>query len=111
MAAWGQGSEAYRSLKEKYTTTMLDVAESYVPALRQGMFLCLAGTPVTYFRYTGRHLGLVGGYTQTRLRAPRQERYGLVNCTLVGDASFPGQSIAGVTVGAAMAVDTLLRRL
>jgi hypothetical protein len=41
---------------------------------------------------------------------PRQRCFGLDNCTLVGDHSFPGQSLAGVTVGAALAADRLLRR-
>jgi len=109
--AWRQSKEAYRSLKAEYTERVLNVAEGYVPGIRQGMDLCLAGSPVTYSRYTGRHLGLVGGYTQTQLRAPKQNLYGLKNCTLVGDSSFPGQSVAGVTVGATMAVDALLRRL
>jgi phytoene dehydrogenase-like protein len=109
--AWRQSKEAYRSLKAEYTERVLNVAEGYVPGIRQGMYLCLAGSPVTYARYTGRHLGLVGGYTQTQLRAPKQNLYGLKNCTLVGDSSFPGQSVAGVTVGATMAVDALLRRL
>lgn len=109
--AWGQGKEAYRSLKAEYTEAALNVAEGYIPGMRRGMDLCLAGSPVTYARYTGRHLGLVGGYTQTKLQAPKQNLFGLKNCTLVGDNSFPGQSVAGVTVGATMAVDTLLRQL
>jgi len=109
--AWTQGHDVYRRLKAEYTEKVLEVAETYVPGLRQGIDFCLAGTPVTYARYTGRHLGLVGGYTQTRLLAPRQKRYGLKNCILVGDHCFPGQSIAGVTVGAAIVVDGLLRRL
>jgi phytoene dehydrogenase-like protein len=109
--AWRQGKEAYQSLKAEYTEAALNVAAGYIPGMRQGMDFCLAGSPVTYARYTGRHLGLVGGYTQTRLRAPEQNLFGLKNCTLVGDNSFPGQSMAGVTVGATMAVDGLRRRL
>ena len=54
--------------------------------------------------------GLVGGYAQTSWLPLRQRRFGLDNCTLVGDHSFPGQSLAGVTVGAALAADRLLRR-
>jgi len=109
--AWQQGPRAYGDLKMEYTRRVLDLAEQYVPGLGRGIGLCLAGTPVTYARYTGRHLGLVGGYAQTRVWPPRQELHGLKNCTLVGDHCFPGQSIAGVTVGAALAVDRLMRRL
>jgi len=109
--AWNQGHEAYRIMKEEYAGKMLELAERYVPGLRQATDFSLAGTPVTYSRYTSRHLGLVGGYAQIGIRAPRQELYGLKNCTLVGDHCFPGQSIGGVTVGVALAVDGLLRRL
>lgn len=109
--AWRQGPDSYRGLKDQYTARVLDVAERYIPGLRRGLDLCLAGTPVTYCRHTGRDLGLVGGYAQTRLVPPHRDHHGLINCALVGDGSFPGQSIAGVTVGAALVVDSLMRRL
>ncbi|MBU1057536.1 MAG: NAD(P)/FAD-dependent oxidoreductase [Proteobacteria bacterium] len=106
-----RGKKEYSALKSLYTEKAMGLLYHYLPGLEDNIELSLAGTPVTYQRYTGRHLGLVGGYAQTGLLAPRQKRYRLKNCSLVGDHRFPGQSIAGVTIGAAMAVDHLLRRL
>jgi len=103
--------KSYEGLKKKYTDKIINTMTHYLGDCRGSIDLCLAGTPVTYARYTGRHLGLVGGYAQTGLFAPRQERYGLKNITFVGDHRFPGQSITGVTVGAAMVADSLLRRI
>ena len=56
------------------------------------------GEVESYDRLSSRHLGLVGGYAQTSWLPPRQRRFGLDNCTLVGDHSFPGQSLAGPMV-------------
>ena len=113
VAPWWQarnnGPEPYAALKRRYTEAALALIDHSLGSLPQAEPL-LAGTPVTYGRYTGRHLGLVGGYAQTGWLPPRQQRFGLGNCTLVGDHSFPGQSLAGVTVGAALAADRLLRR-
>jgi phytoene dehydrogenase-like protein len=115
VAPWWQarekGKEEYSALKSLYTEKVMDLLHHSLPGLEGNIEISLAGTPVTYQRYTGRHLGLVGGYAQTRLLAPRQQLYHLKNCTLVADHNFPGQSIAGVTVGAALAVDRVLRRL
>lgn len=105
----GSGPEAYAALKQRYTEAALTLIERVLGSRPQANPL-LAGTPVTYGRYTGRHLGLVGGYAQTSWLPPRQQRFGLSNCTLVGDHSFPGQSLAGVTVGAARVADRLLRQ-
>ena len=103
------GPEAYTLLKQRFTEAALDLVGQAIGGDLQPEVL-LAGTPLTYARYTGRHLGLVGGYAQTSWLPPRPQRFGLGNCTLVGDHSFPGQSLAGVTVGAALVADRLLRR-
>ncbi len=71
-----------------------------LPGLRQGIRLQLPGTPVTFERFTGRPWGMVGGFAQTSLFAARGPRTGLNNLWLVGDSIFPGQSTAGVTLGA-----------
>ena len=106
-----RGKEVYSTLKSLYIKRSMELIGHFLPDLKENIDLSLAGTPVTYQRYTGRYLGLVGGYAQTGLFAPRQRMYHLQNCSLVGDHHFPGQSIAGVTVGAALTVDRLLRRL
>jgi len=62
--------------------------------------LCLPGTPLTFQRFTHRPLGLVGGYPQTSLFNVRGPATGITNLWRVGDSIFPGQSTAGVTLGA-----------
>jgi phytoene dehydrogenase-like protein len=42
----------------------------------------------------------VGGFAQTSLFQARSPRTGIPNLRLVGDSIFPGQSTAGVTLGA-----------
>lgn len=62
--------------------------------------LCLPGTPVTFDFYTRRPRGMVGGFPQTSLFSARDPKTGITNLWLVGDSIFPGQSTAGVTLGA-----------
>jgi phytoene dehydrogenase-like protein len=54
---------------------------------------------------------MVGGFPQTSLFKVRGPRTGLPNVRLVGDSIFPGQSTAGVTVGAMRVVDDVLRAI
>lgn len=92
--------DAYAAYKQNYTERMLDQVERILPGFRQHLTLTLPGTPVTYQYYTGRHLGQVGGFPQTSLFKARGPRTGIANVRLVGDSIFPGQSTAGVTLGA-----------
>lgn len=105
-----RGRRNYDSLKKTYTDRLIKTMDHYLGDCSGNIDCCLAGTPVTYAKYTGRHAGLVGGYGQTSLFAPLKKRYGIRNITFVGDYRFPGQSVTGVTVGAAMAADNLLCR-
>ncbi len=91
---------AYAARREEYAERLLRAAEVALPELRRGIRLQLPGTPVTFERFTGRPGGMVGGFAQTSLLAARGPRTGLVNLWLVGDSVFPGQSTAGVTLGA-----------
>jgi len=74
------------------------------------MRLCLPGTPVTFQYYTRRPLGMVGGFAQTSLFAARGPQTGIDNLWLVGDSIFPGQSTAGVTLGAMRVAAEVLRQ-
>ncbi|NWF68851.1 MAG: FAD-dependent oxidoreductase [Chloroflexi bacterium] len=104
-------SAAYYARKAEYTERMLTMIERALPGFRRSITLTLPGTPVTYQHYTGRHLGMVGGFPQTSLFAVRGPRVGLVNLRLVGDSIFPGQSTAGVTLGALRVVRDVRRHL
>ncbi|MBK8985729.1 MAG: FAD-dependent oxidoreductase [Chloroflexi bacterium] len=95
----GNDEAAYRQRRDVYTTKLLNAAEQAVPGIGQAITLCLPGTPVTFQFYTGRPLGMVGGFAQTSLFKARGPGTGVGNLWLVGDSIFPGQSTAGVTLG------------
>lgn len=98
------GGAAYEARRQAYAEAMLGAAERALPGLRGAVRLRLPATPVTYAHWTGREAGMVGGFPQGSLWRARGPRAGLgrqlANLWLVGDSVFPGQSTAGVTLGA-----------
>jgi phytoene dehydrogenase-like protein len=96
----GRDYAAYEARRALYVEQLLAAAERAIPGLRQAITLCLPGTPVTFKRFTRRPQGMVGGFAQESLFAARGPATGLPGVWLVGDSIFPGQSTAGVTVGA-----------
>ncbi len=100
---WGlleHDEDAYYARKEQYAETFLNNVDTFIPGFKDGVTLKLPGSPVTYQYYTLRHMGMVGGFPQTSLFRTRGPRTGLPNLRLVGDSIFPGQSTAGVSLGA-----------
>lgn len=102
---------AYHARKGEYTERMLANIEHALPGFRKSVALVLSGTPLTYNFYTGRHLGMVGGFPITSLFRARGPHTGIANLRLVGDSIFPGQSTAGVTLGAMRVVADVQRNL
>ncbi len=102
---------AYADRKALYTEKMLTNIEQALPGFRASVDLILPGTPVTYQFYTDRHLGMVGGFPITSLFKVRGPRTGLPNLRLVGDSIFPGQSTAGVSLGAIRVAKDVQRNL
>lgn len=102
---------AYQARKEQYAERILAAIERVIPGFRASLALVMDGTPVTYQTWTHRHLGMVGGFPAVSLLRARGPRTGLPNVRLVGDSIFPGQSTAGVTVGAMRVAADVLRRL
>jgi C-3',4' desaturase CrtD len=96
----GLDKEEYAERKAALAEKTLNAAERALPGFRAATDLALTGSPRTYEFYTRRPLGMVGGFPQTSLLAARSPRAGLGNLWLVGDSIFPGQSTAGVTLGA-----------
>ena len=92
--------DAYYAQKDAYTETILSAIDAQFPGFRDGITLVMPGTPVTYNFYTDRHLGMVGGFPSTSLFKMRGPRTGIPNLRIVGDSIFPGQSTAGVSLGA-----------
>ncbi len=93
-------AELYQARKADYTERLLAAAETALPGLRRAVRFILPGTPASFEYFTGRPQGMVGGFAQTSLFAARGPHTGLANAWLVGDSIFPGQSTAGVTLGA-----------
>ncbi len=92
--------EGYFRRRDLYVERLIEAAERVLPSIRPAIHLCLPGTPITFQYYTRRPRGMVGGFAQASLFAARGPRVGLANLWLVGDSIFPGQSTAGVTLGA-----------
>ncbi len=92
---------AFEERKQVYLERLIDAATMALPKLKQHIRLALPGTPLTFERFTRRVDGMVGGFPQKSLWAswaPHASRDRAV--WLVGDSVFPGQSTAGVTLGA-----------
>lgn len=101
---------AYLERRTEYVARMLTAADRAIPGLNQAIELCLPGTPVTFDFYTRRPRGMVGGFPQTSLFGARGPKTGVPNLWLVGDSIFPGQSTAGVTLGAMRVAADVLER-
>jgi phytoene dehydrogenase-like protein len=106
----GPDEVAYETRRNAYAERLLAAAERAVPGLRAAVRLCLPGTPVTFQYYTRRPLGMVGGFAQGSLFAARGPYTGVPGVWLVGDSIFPGQSTAGVTLGAMRVAAEVVRR-
>jgi C-3',4' desaturase CrtD len=90
---------AFEERKQMYLERLIDAASLALPKLKQHIRLAMPGTPLTFERFTHRVQGMVGGFPQKSLWAgwaPSVDRA----VWLVGDSIFPGQSTAGVTLGA-----------
>lgn len=96
----GPSEQAYLDQREVYAERLISATESAIPGIRAAIRLKLPGTPVTFQNYTGRPMGMVGGFAQQSIFSARGPQTGIPNLWLVGDSVFPGQSTAGVTLGA-----------
>lgn len=106
----GADEEEYLKRRDAYTNRLLELAEVALPGISAAAELILPGTPVTFAFYTRRAGGMVGGFPQTSLFQSRGPDTGIPNLKLVGDSIFPGQSTAGVTLGAIRVVRQLLQQ-
>ena len=100
----------YEHLKSMYVERLLDAASHLLPDLRDNLNLVLPGTPVTFKRFTQRHMGWVGGFPQTSLFnniGPRLSN----KLWIVGDSIFPGQSTAAVSLGGLRVADSVIQEL
>lgn len=100
---------AYEARKAEYTQRLLTAAERALPGIGSSVQLSLPGTPASFEFFTRRPGGMVGGFPQTSLFNVRGPQTGLANVWLAGDSIFPGQSTAGVTLGAMRVARAILQ--
>lgn len=102
---------AYEGRRDDYTKRLLRAAEQALPGIGDAAELILPGTPVTFQTFTRRPGGMVGGFPQSSLFGVRGPHIGIPNVKLVGDSIFPGQSTAGVTLGAMRVAEDVLTEM
>jgi phytoene dehydrogenase-like protein len=98
---FGLERAAYRERKAAAGDCLLAAARRMVPDLDRRVRHQDLATPVTFKRFTGRALGMVGGVPQTPGRAnfgANSHRAGPDGLWLCGDTVFPGQGTIGVTL-------------
>lgn len=105
------GKAEYEERAEEYSEKLLRAAEQILPGIRKKIRLKLRGTPVTFQFFTRRQQGFVGGFPQHSILTANSPRLPVKNLWMVGDSIFPGQSTAGVTIGALRVAETILREL
>ena len=92
----------YEELKQHYTDTAIARLATYFD-LEDAIVYQEAGTPLTFWRYTAREKGYVGG---VGMRVSTFGPFGFANRTpianlwLVGDSTHPGEGTAGVSYSA-----------
>lgn len=96
-------NEDYEGLKQKFTEEAISHLNKYFYLKPETLIHVEAATPRTFYRYTGRDKGIVGGIGQ---RIPTFGPFGFANRTpipslwLVGDSTHPGEGTAGVSYSA-----------
>jgi C-3',4' desaturase CrtD len=108
---FAQDKTAYYERKEAYAERMIALVDRHIAGFKRSVALTLPGSPLTYEFYTLRPQGMVGGFPQRSLFTARGPRTGIPNLRLVGDSIFPGQSTAGVSLGALRVAADVQRHL
>ena len=96
--------------KENYIRAKIEISDFILETLSHRLEIektemqnIMTGSPKTFFRYTKRYRGLVGGIPHSLKRNPLDilfYRTPLKNFYCLGDNQFPGQGIASVVLGA-----------
>lgn len=105
---------AYVGAKHRLEQRLLDQLERALPNIRSGIEVLMSGTPKTFYNFTLRAGGTVGGFPQRRghanFRAPSHHT-DVDGLFLAGDTVFPGQGVLGVTVSGFNAARSAARYL
>ncbi|MBT1688632.1 phytoene desaturase family protein [Dawidia soli] len=103
IASWTDLPEGeYQAKKTAIASVLIGHATRVYPSLMLHHRVLEVGTPVTYQKYTRRHLGAVGGHKLSRKNANLHaipHDIGVKHLALAGDATWPGLgTVAGVMV-------------
>lgn len=97
-------SPRYRAEKAAMADRLIATAMLALPGLRSQLHYMQAGTPFSFWRYTHRHYGMVGGLPQhlssSGIFSLGPRAADVTGFWLVGDSTFPGQSTAAVSQSA-----------
>jgi len=98
-------AENYKEQKQKTQDEILELLFTTIPELRNfEKTAFMSGTPKTFYKYTNREKGFVGGIkhdiNKPIIFMPQQKFSRHEDIFLVGDTSFPGQGIAAVSYSA-----------
>ncbi|NCO76243.1 MAG: C-3',4' desaturase CrtD [Cyanobacteria bacterium] len=100
---WDIPLEDYEALKQNYTDKAIARLKEYFNLTSETIIHQEVATPVTFYKYTAREKGIVGGVGQ---RIGTFGPFGIAtrtpinNLWLVGDSTHPGEGTAGVSYSA-----------
>lgn len=93
---------SYSTKKQETGEQLVNLARKIYPDLGAKPAIYQVGTPRTYYKYTGRRDGAVGGFKQTitnsNLKAIPHD-IGIPNFRLVGDSTWPGLGTVACILG------------
>ncbi len=104
--------DRYETMKQEYASRIVTAIQQRFPLFQQAIEVELSGTPVTFHRYTQRHLGKVGGYIPEgpaslfTAYSPRLSKQGLWAC---GDTVFPGAGTLGTAMSGWIVANEMCR--
>ncbi|WP_226669960.1 FAD-dependent oxidoreductase [Metabacillus litoralis] len=93
--------ENYDQYKNTLSRKMMEGVKKAFPTIEEGMIHFIEGAPRAWERFTGRQLGMVGGFAQTKENAlfnSLSHRTGIKNLWTCGDSVFPGAGTISVSI-------------
>lgn len=109
---WNIPLEDYEALKQDYTNKAIARLGEYFNLTSETIIHQEVATPVTFYKYTAREQGIVGGVGQ---RISTFGPFGIAtrtpinNLWLVGDSTHPGEGTAGVSYSALTVVRQIMK--
>lgn len=109
----GLTDEAYEVKKEAIGNHLLHLARRVYPDLGKNAVVYEVGTPRTYYKYTNRPQGAVGGVRQafenSNLNA-LPHNIGIPNFWLAGDSTWPGLGTVACVIGSRIVANQIVTR-